>query len=79
MSWRSGGACDKDVSSTRKEFSGEHWKVWRSLLKPTDDTMVILDNKQDLQRLINTVGQHIKLMGLNINIKKTKFMEITSS
>lgn len=51
--------------------------VWINNIRYADDTMLIADNMQDLQRLVNTVGQHSRLMGLNINTKKTKFMIIT--
>lgn len=51
--------------------------VWINNIRYADDTVLIADNMQDLQRLINTVGQHSRLMGLNINTKKTKFMIIT--
>jgi len=52
-------------------------RVWVNNIRYADDTMLIADNMQDLQGLINTVGQHSRLMGLNIHTKKTKFMIIT--
>ena len=51
--------------------------VWVNNIRYADDTMLIADNVQDLQRLVNIVGEHSRAAGLNINTKKTKFMVIT--
>lgn len=42
-----------------------------------DQQQLVADNVQDLQRLVNIVGEHSRSVGLNINTKKTKFMVIT--
>lgn len=39
--------------------------------------MLIAENIEDLQELVNRVGTHSKLMGLNMNIAKTKFMVVS--
>ena len=42
-----------------------------------DDSVLIADNIEDLQNLLNKIGEHSKGMGLNINIAKTKFLIIS--
>ena len=51
--------------------------VWINNIRYADDTVLIADNIHDLQQLVNKVGEQSKAMGLNINIKKTKFMIIS--
>lgn len=51
--------------------------MWINNIRYADDTVLITDNMQDLQRLVNIVGEHSRSVGLNINTKKTKFLVIT--
>lgn len=51
--------------------------IWINNIRYADDTVLIADNMNDLQYLINVVGEHSKRMGLKINTKKTKHMVVT--
>lgn len=51
--------------------------VWINNIRYADDTVLIADNIEDLQELVNKIGEQSKSMGLNINIQKTKFMIIS--
>lgn len=51
--------------------------LWINNIRYADDTLLIVDNIDDLQHPVDAMGQHSKSMGLNINVKKTKFMIVT--
>jgi len=51
--------------------------VWVNNILYADDTVLISDNLEDLPDKVGTVGECSKNMGININIKNTKFMIIT--
>lgn len=51
--------------------------VWANNILYADNTILIAGNIDDLQHLVNMVGQHSKSMSLNINSKKTKFKVVS--
>lgn len=51
--------------------------VWINNIRYADDAVLIADNIDDLQQMVNMVGEHSKSMGLNINTRKTKLMIIS--
>lgn len=48
-------------------------------LRYADDTVIIADSREDLQILINKVTEACNKYGLNLNIKKTKYMSVSKS
>lgn len=46
-------------------------------LQYADDTVVIADSEEKLQRLIEKLGEACERRGLKINIRKTEVMGIT--
>lgn len=51
--------------------------VWINNIRYADDTVLVADNIDDPQQLVDLVGGRSQNMGLNVNIKKTKFMVVT--
>ncbi|GFO27553.1 catenin (cadherin-associated protein), alpha 3 [Plakobranchus ocellatus] len=47
-------------------------------LRYADDTVLIAENKEDLQKLLNIVEEESRKKGLELNSKKTEVMVITN-
>ncbi len=45
-------------------------------LRYADDTALISDTKEGLDKLITTVKEHSEMKGLKLNVKKTKIMDV---
>ena len=51
--------------------------TWINNIRYADDTVLVADNINDLQCLLDKVAVHSKSMGIDVNIRKTKFLIIT--
>ena len=45
-------------------------------LRYADDTALISDTKEGLDKLITTVKEHSEMKGLKLNVKKTKIIDV---